>query len=105
MDDGAVGDDAYIPTFANHTRFAERNRKVCARVWRAIVWLAVEMFVLEEQNRIVGANGGAQQAAHVQGGGRHHHAKSGNVGEGNLAALAMVDRAAGEISAERYPHH
>ena len=91
---------AGVGAFAHHARFAERNCEIRAGILRAIVGLAVEMLVLEEQHGIVGANGGAQQSADIERGGRHHHAQAGDVREDNFAALAVINGAAGEISAD-----
>ena len=63
------------------------------------------MLVLEEQHGIIGADRGTQQAAYVERSGRHHHAQAGNVREDHFAALAVIDRAAGEIAADRDANH
>ena len=55
-----------VGPFANDACFAERNRKIRTRIRRAVVGLAVEVFVLQEQHGIVATNGRAQQAAKVQ---------------------------------------
>jgi len=68
MDDGAVGDDADVGAFAHDICFAERDGEIRAGILRAIVGLAIKMFVLEEEHRIVGANRGAQEAADIEGG-------------------------------------
>src|SRR5580693_6366574 len=104
MHHGAVGDDAYVCTFAHYARFTERNCEISARVLRTIVRLAIEMLVLEEQHRIVGANGGAQQTAHIQGGGRHYHTQPGNVREDHFSTLAVINRAAGKVAANGDAH-
>ena len=95
MHHGAVGDDADVGAFAHHARLAKRNREIRARILGAIVGLAVEMLVLEEQHRIIAANGRAQQAANIERRRRHHHAQAGNMREDDFAALAVIDRAAG----------
>ena len=89
-----------VRALAHHARLAERYREIRARVRRAIVGLAIEMLVLEEEHGIVRAHGRAQQAAEIERRGRHHHAQPGNVRERHLAALAVIDRAAGQISAD-----
>ncbi len=58
------------------------------------------MLVLEKHYGIVAANGGAQQTGEIERGGRHDHAQTGSVSENSFAALAVIDRAAGEISAD-----
>ncbi len=75
MDHRAVGDDADVGAFAHDARFAEGDGEIRAGIFRAIVGLAIEMFVLEKHHGIVGPNRGAQQAANVEGRGRHHHAQ------------------------------
>src|ERR1700683_4955935 len=102
MDYGTVGDDADVGAFAHDARFAEWDGEIRSGIFRTVVGLAIEMFVFEKQHGIIGTNRGAQQAANVEGGGRHHHAQARNVSEDDFAALAMVNRAAGEVTADRY---
>ena len=104
MDHGTVGDDADVGAFAHDARFAERDGEIRAGIFRAIVGLAIEMFVLEKHHGIVGPNRGAKKAANIEGGGRHHHAQAGDMRENNFAALAVINRAAGEVAANRHAH-
>ena len=81
MHQRAVGDDGEVAAFAHHARLAERNREIRARIRRAVVGLAIELLVFEEQHRIVAADGRAQQAAGVERIRRHHHAQARDVRE------------------------
>ena len=105
MHDRAVSDDADVGAFTHHAGFAERDGEVRAGIFGTIVRLAVEMFMFEEQDRIIRTNGRAQQAAHIECGRRHDYAQARNVGENHFAALAMIDSPAGKISADGDPHH
>src|SRR5882724_1736431 len=100
MDQGAVGDDAYIGAFSYRARLPKGNCKIRPGIFRAVVGLAVEVFVLEEQDRVITADSRTQEAGYVQGGGRHHHAEAGTVREDRFAALAVIDAAAGEVAAD-----
>src|SRR5579863_10480438 len=104
MHHGAVGNDAYVCTLAHHASFTERNCEISAGVLRAIVRLAIEMLVLEEQHRIIGANGSAEQTAHVQSRGRHYHSQPGDMREGDFSTLAVINRAAGQVAANGDAH-
>ena len=44
----------------------ERNHEVGPRIGRAIVGLPIQVFVLEEEYRVVAANGGTQQAVGIE---------------------------------------
>ena len=68
---------------------------------RAVVGLAIEALVFQEQNGIVGPDGGPEQATGVERVGREHDPQAGNVGEDRFAALAVINRAAAEVSADR----
>ena len=70
-----------------------------------VVGLAVEVLGLQEEHRVVAADGGAQQAGGIQGRAGIDHPQAGDVGEGALAALAVVDGAAHEVAADGHPHH
>src|SRR5689334_19470868 len=72
---------------------------------RAIVRLAIELLVLQKQYRIVGANRGTQKSACILRIRGHDNPESGNVREGRLAALAVIDRAAVQISTNGHPDH
>src|ERR1700735_1175598 len=100
MHNGAVSDDANVRPFAHDIRFTEWDGEIRAGILRAIVRLAIEMFVLEEKHGIVGANRGAQQAANVERCGRHYHAQAGNVREHHFAALAVINRPTREVAAD-----
>src|SRR2546425_6018082 len=102
MDQGAVGDDAYIRAFSYRARLPEGNRKIRPGIFRAVVGLAVQVLVLEKQDRVIAADGRAQKAGYIEGGGRHHHAEAWTVREDRFAALAMIDAAAGEVAADRH---
>ncbi len=91
--------------FSDNARFAERNGEIRARIFGAVVGLAVEMFVLEEHDGIVAANGGAKKAGDVERGGRHNDAQAGAVREDRFAALAVVHGSAGEIATDGDANH
>ena len=84
---------------------AERDHVVGRRERVAGVGLAQQVLVLEEQHRVLAAERVAQQAGRVAGPRREGDEQPGDVGEDRLAALAVPDRAAGEVAADRHPHH
>ena len=84
---------------------AERNGVVRAGIRGASEGLAIEPLVLEEEHRIVAADGGAQQAARVLRVGRKDHVHAGGVGEDAFAALGVIDGAAGEIASDGDADH
>ncbi len=61
--------------------------------------------MLEEENRVLGLQGGTEQADRVRGPGRHDDDQAGDVGEDRLAALGVPDRPAGQVAADRDPQH
>ena len=61
--------------------------------------------MLEEQDRVVAADRGAQQAGGVLRVRRKHDAQPGDVREDALAALRVIDGAAGEVSADGDANH
>src|ERR1700676_92427 len=101
---GTVRDDADLGAFRNHASFAERDGVIGAGVFGAIVGLAIEMLVLEKHDRIVAADSGAEKTGDIKSRGRHHDAEAGAMGENRFAALAVVDGAASQIAANRYPN-
>ena len=105
LDHRAVGHDGEAVAGLDDFGAAERDGEVRAGMRRAIVRLAIQALVLEEQNRIVAADGGAQQAAGIQRVRRHHHAQAGDVRELHLAALAVIDGAAVQIAADGDAQH
>ena len=76
---------------ADYFGFAEGNGEVGAGIGGAAVGLAIEALVLQEQDRVVAADGGAQQAVGVEGVGRKDDAQAGDVGEDALAGLLVID--------------
>ena len=72
---------------------------------RAVVRLAIQPLVLEEKHRIIGANRGAQQAAGIQRIRWHDDAQAWDVRELHLAALAVIDGAAVQVSADGHAQH
>src|SRR5271154_1505976 len=102
MHNCAVGNDAYVGPFANDAGFTERNREIRTWIFGTVIRLAVEMLVLEKEHGIIGANRGAKKAADIEGGGGHHDTQAGNMGKYDFAALAVVNRAAGQVAADGY---
>src|SRR6266478_2381578 len=105
MHDGAESDDAHFGAFFHDARFAEGDGVVGTGILGAIVRLAIEMLVLEEHHGIVAAEGGTQKPGDIEGGGGHHDAKAGAVRENGFAALAVINAAAGEITADSHAEH
>src|SRR5207302_8102440 len=66
LNEGAVGDDGKISSYAHHFRFAKRNHEIVGWIRRFVVSLAIEMLVLQKHHRIVAAYRGAQQAVRVE---------------------------------------
>src|SRR2546430_17435410 len=81
------------------SRLAERNHEVRARVGRLIVGLAVEVLVLEEEDGVIAADGGPQQAVRVERRAGTDDAQSGNGREHDGPGLRVVDGATLQVSA------
>ena len=97
----AIGEDDDIGAFAADRGLAERDHVLGARILALVVGLAVQVLVLEEQHRIVAADRGAEQARSVLRVRREHDADAGAVREDALAGLAVIRRAAAQVSADR----
>ena len=90
---------------ARHVRAAaERQHPVGRRHRIAAVALPVQVLVLEEQHRVFASERGAQQPGGVTRPRRERDQQAGHVGEDRLAALAVPDRAALEVAADRDAH-
>src|SRR5271154_3758937 len=105
MHHGAVSDDAHVRALSRDPRFAERHGIVGTGVSRAVVRLAVKMLVLEEHYWVVRAYRRPQQAAKIERRRRHHHSQPRNVGENYFAALAVINPATGQITADGHADH
>src|SRR5438046_9284461 len=90
MYDRAIGNDAEVGAFLHHSRFAERNRKIRPGIFRAVVWLAIQMFVLEEHHRVVAADRDAQTTRYNERRRRPHQAQPSKVGETRIATLDVL---------------
>src|SRR5437762_4484957 len=101
----APRDDEHMVAVAPQARLAERDHEVAAWVLALVVGLAVEMFVLEEEHRIVAADRRAQQARGIDGRRRIHDADAGAVREDALARLAVIRAAAAQVAADRHADH
>ena len=101
---GAPRDDRR-PIAARHVRAAtERQHPVGGRHRVAVVALAVQVLVLEEEHRILAPERGAQQAGGIARARRERDQQPGHVGEDRLAALAVPDGAALQVAADRDAH-
>ena len=76
----------------NDLGLPERNCKLRPRIGGAQVGLAVETLVFEKQNRIVAADGRAQQSVGVEGVRREDNAQARNVREDAFARLRVINR-------------
>ena len=103
MHHSAIRHNRNVRALARHARLAKRHRVIRAGIWRAIVRLPVKMLVFKEQHRIIRPNRCAQQSAHIERRRRHNHAQPRNMSEDHLAALAVVNRTARQITANRDP--
>src|ERR1700683_5434335 len=101
----SISDDADVAALSHNPSLAERNGEIFAGIKRPVIRLAVKMLMLEKQHRIVGADGGAQQAANIERGRRHHDAEARNVRESYLTALTVVNRATGEVAADSHANY
>src|ERR1700691_5253736 len=89
----------------HNLRLAERNHVIGPGIRRAAVGLAIEALVFEKQDGIVAANGGAQQSGGIERVRGKYYAQPGNMREHALAALRVIDRASGKISADGHANH
>ena len=103
--DSAVGDHGQIGSRVHDLGLAERNHVIRSGIRGAAIGFAIQTLVLEKQHRIVAANRRAQQAGGIKRIRRKHHAQAGNVREDALAALRVINRAAGQVSADRDANH
>ncbi len=99
LDQCPIGDHRQVPALLHPGRTPEGDRVVRSGVGALVVDLAVEVLVLEEEDRVLATDGGAQEPVGVLGVRGNHHPQPGDVGEENLAALAVVDRAALQVAA------
>ena len=61
--------------------------------------------MLEEDDRVLAADGGAEEAVGVERGGRADHPEPGHAGEDGRAGLGVIDRPALEVPAVGDAHH
>ena len=90
---------------ADRRGLAERDQVVGRRERVPGVLLAKQVLVLEEQHRVLAAEGGAEQPGGVARARRHDDDEAGDVGEDRLAALGVPDRPAGQVAADGDPDH
>ena len=102
---GAIGDERDVDAGADDFGLAEGDGELGAGIGGAAVGFAVEALVLEKQDRIVAANGGAEESVGVERVGGEDDSQAGGVGEDALARLRVVDGAAGEVAADGYTNH
>src|SRR5258708_26895586 len=102
--DGAVSNDCEVAAFFYGLGFAKWDHVVRSRIRRATVSFAVETFMFQEQHRIVAADGRAQQTVCVHCIRWEAYAQPGNMREDALAALRVIDRAAGQVAANSDAH-
>src|ERR1039458_4673415 len=86
-------------------RLAERDHVIGAGISGAAEGFAVQALVLEKQHWVVAADGGAQQSGGILRVRWENDAEAGDVRKDTLAALRMVDGAAGQVSADRDANH
>ncbi len=101
----AVGNDGQVRSRIDDLGLAERNHVVGSGIRRAAVSLAVKTFVFQKQDRIVATNRSAQQSRGIQGIRGEHHTQAWNMCEDALPALRVINRAAGQVSANRDANH
>ena len=102
---GTIGDHGQVLAGVDDFRFAEGNHVFRTGIRSAPESLTVKALVLEKQHRVVAANRSTQQARRIQCVRRKNHAQTRNVGEHALAALRVINRAAGQISANRHANY
>src|ERR1700722_19750893 len=98
--DRAISDHGEIRSRLHDSCFAEWDHVIGTGIRSASVGFAVEAFVLQKQNRVVAADGGAQQSSGIERVGWEHDSHAGSMREDALATLRVVDRASGEITAD-----
>ena len=97
---GAIRDHGEALARLDDFGAAQRNGEIGAGIGRAVVGLAVQPLVFQEQDRVVRAQRRAQQPAGIGGVRGHHHPQPGNVSKQHLAALAVIDAAAVQVAAD-----
>src|SRR5579872_4179123 len=99
---GGVGDDAQVTTWPRHARLAQRHDVILRR--QVLLDAPVKHFVLEENDRVVVANGGFDQPFGIVSRARADHLETGGVHEVHFRVLRM-ERAAVNAPAAGPPDH
>ncbi len=86
-------------------RFTERNRVIGTGVRGTIVRLSIELLVFQEQHGVFAPNRGSKEPAGVERVGREDYPQPGYMRERDFTALAVINRAAGQIAADWDSHH
>src|ERR1700688_1878887 len=85
----------------DNLRFAERDHVLGTGISCAAIAFAIKPLVLKEHHWIVAANRSAKQTSRIERVRRKDHAHPRGMGEDALAALRVIDGAAGKVSANR----
>ena len=105
LDGGAPRDDREVVSRPSHGTPAEGDAVALDRERVDGVGLAKQVLVLAEHDRIVAGEGSSQQADGIPGPRGEGDDETGDVGEDRLAALAVPDRTAREVTADRDAQH
>ena len=83
----AIGHHSQVAAFFPDPRLAKRNHEIRPGIRRPAKGLAIQPLVLQEQHRIIAADGGSQQPVGIQRVRGKADAQPGRVRENALAAL------------------
>ena len=90
LDERAPGNHGDVATLAANRGAREGNRVIGPGIGALVVGLAVQVLVLEEQHRIVAADGRAEQTRRIERIGRIDNPQARAVGEDALARLRVI---------------
>ena len=101
VDERPEGDQRDVLTGPYRLRLPEGDHELGSGIRALVVGLAVEVLVLEEDDRVFAADRGAEQPRRVERGGGLHHPQSRKMGEEHFGGLAVVHGAAGQVAPGR----
>src|SRR5579864_2759138 len=86
-------------------RLAEGNHVLRPGIRGTPIRLTVQALVLEEENRVIAADRGAEKSGGIECVRRKDDAQAGKMREHAFAALGVIDGSAGQISADGDTNH
>src|SRR5271166_6277911 len=104
-DDRTIGDYGHVMARPDDLRLAERNHVVRSGIGRAAERLAVQAFVLQEQDGIVAADRGPEQSIGIERVRWEYHPHAWRVREDAFPTLRVIDGPACKIATNSDAHY